>query len=56
MNTYTLTFNSKLNHSGIVVEAHDMAEARRIAKDTIIEGFDVDAVITTTGDLYPLEF
>ena len=54
MNTYTLTSNSKLNHNGIIVEAHDMAEARQRAKDFILEGFKVDAVLTATGDIHPL--
>ena len=54
MNTYTITFNHKLNLSGFIVNAYDMMEARAEAATLISEGFSVDAVVTCTGDAYPL--
>ena len=54
MNTYTITFNHKLNLNGFVINAHDMSEARSEAANLISEGFTVDAVVTITGQVYPL--
>ena len=54
MNTYTITFNHKLNLNGFIINAHDMCEARAEAASLISEGFAVDAVVTVTGQVYPL--
>ena len=53
MNNYTLLFNHTENNTGLVIEAHDMQDARALAAEEVRSGWTITAIKTESGDVYP---